>query len=362
MEGPFGRSKTISGTNQKIYRMIGKISMGRSFKGCILYCMEDKKLDQRQRLKQEHMEQYIVKDRAELVHYNLCYGDKNELIKQFNEVRQLNQKLSKPVLHVSLSLAPEDVLQQGKMAEMAEECAQKMGFSNNQYIAIYHKDTNHQHLHIVANRVGFDGKTVSDSHNYKKVAEYCRRMEQKLQLKEVLSPRLYLSQKERLIERHDIRMEELKQRIKLSINQSRSYLEFEHRIKQYGYEVIRGRGIAFRDAQKVYTKGSELGYSLATIEKQLQMQLVLKQSLTLEQKQFLELQRRLDKETEQINEKQQQRQGQKLEFKKEEDNSSEARRHRLRQEQILDIITRPVENEEDLPYQLKKSQRQRISH
>jgi hypothetical protein len=342
--------------------MIGKISMGRSFKGCILYCMEDKKLDQRQRLKQEYMEQPTMKNRAELVHYNLCYGDKNELIKQFNEVRQLNQKLYKPVLHISLSLAPEDVLQEGKMAEMAEECAQKMGFSNNQYVAIYHKDTNHQHLHIVANRVGFDGKTVSDSHNYKKVAEYCRRMEQKLQLKEVLSPRLYLSQKERLIERHDIRKEELKQRIKLSINQSRSYLEFEHRIKQYGYEVIRGRGIAFRDPQKVYTKGSELGYPLSTIEKQLQLQLVLKQSMTSEQKQFLELQRRLDKETEKANEKQQQKQKQKPEFKKEEDNISEARRHSRRQEQILDIITRPVENEEDLPYQLKKSQRQRISH
>ena len=27
------------------------------------------------------------------------------------------------------------------------------------------------------------------------------------------------------------------------------------------------RGIAFRDQQKVYTKGSEVGYSLATIEK-----------------------------------------------------------------------------------------------
>jgi len=342
--------------------MIGKISMGRSFKGCILYCMEDKKLDQRQRLKQEHMEQYIVKDRAELVHYNLCYGDKNDLIKQFNEVRQLNQKLSKPVLHISLSLAPEDVLQEGKIAEMAEECALKMGFNNHQYVAIYHKDTNHQHLHIVANRVGFDGKTVSDSHNYKKVAEYCRRMEQKLQLKEVLSPRLYLSQKERLIERHDIRKEELKQRIKLSISQSRGYLEFEHRIKQYGYEVIRGRGIAFRDPQKVYTKGSELGYSLATIEKQVQMQLVLKQSLTLEQKHFLELQQKLEKVTEKPREKQQQKQRQKPEFKKVEDNISEARRHSRRQEQILDIITRPVENEEDLPYQLKKSQRQRISH
>jgi hypothetical protein len=33
------------------------------------------------------------------------------------------------------------------------------------------------------------------------------------------------------------------------------------------YEIIKGRGIAFVDPQKVYTKGSDVGYSLATIEK-----------------------------------------------------------------------------------------------
>ena len=45
---------------------------------------------------------------------------------------------------------------------------------NNQFIAIMHNDTNHQHVHIVANRIGFDGKTVSDSNNYKRMADFCR--------------------------------------------------------------------------------------------------------------------------------------------------------------------------------------------
>ncbi len=38
-------------------------------------------------------------------------------------------------------------------------------------------------------------------------------------------------------------------------------------MKQKGYELIKARGIAFRDKQKVYTKGSEVGFSLQTIEK-----------------------------------------------------------------------------------------------
>ncbi|HXB43348.1 MAG TPA: relaxase/mobilization nuclease domain-containing protein [Puia sp.] len=357
--------------------MIGKVSIGRSFKGCVLYCMEDKKQKLKESMRLRQTEQLVMKGRAELVHYNMCYGDKHELIQQFNGVRGLNPKLSKPVLHITLSLSPEDHLQKGKLSEMAEECARQMGFQNNQYIAIYHKDTGHQHLHIVANRIGFDGKTVSDSHNYQKISRYCRGMELKLGLRQVLSPRRYLSQKERLIERHDIRKEELKERIKLSIRQSRSYLEFEHRMKQYNYEVIRGRGIAFRDAQKVYVKGSELGYSLATIEKQLKMQLVQRQSMTEEQKHFLSLQQSLDKKEKQTQtEKNTQRRehryvqqrDQKFERKKDDDDMSEGIRNKPLYEKILDVLMEPIHENQEIPYELeqeiklKHQRKQKISH
>jgi len=230
--------------------------------------------------KQKMEEALVMTNRTELLHYNLCFGDQYEIIKQFNEVSQLNPNLSKPVMHVSLSLSPEDKIEKGKMNEMVEECARQMGFTKNQYVAVYHKDTKHQHLHIVVNRIGFDGKTLSDSHNFGKIASYCRQMELKHQLKQVLSPRRYLSEEQRLIPRQDVRKELLKEGLKQAISQSKSYLEFENRMKRLGYEVIRGRGIAFQDKQKVYVKGSEVGYSLATIEKKLQ--LMLNQNITKE--------------------------------------------------------------------------------
>jgi hypothetical protein len=62
-------------------------------------------------------------------------------------------------LHVTLSLALEDRLSKDKLMEMCEQCAREMGFEKNQYIAAKHKDTGHLHLHIVANRIGFDGRT-----------------------------------------------------------------------------------------------------------------------------------------------------------------------------------------------------------
>ena len=75
--------------------MIGKIIIGKSFRGCISYCLENKK-------RSEQKEQ-VIQQRAEVICYNLCYGDKSDLIRQFNEVHSLNPRLSKPVMHVTLS-------------------------------------------------------------------------------------------------------------------------------------------------------------------------------------------------------------------------------------------------------------------
>lgn len=239
--------------------MIGKITIGKSFRGCLLYCLNDK----RQELKNEP----LMKERAEILLFNQCFGNQQELIRQFNEVRQLNPGLSKPVLHITLSLAPGEQLSKDKLMEMCQDCASDMGFEKNQYVAILHKDTNHQHLHIVANRIGFDKRTVTDSRNYQRIANYCRKMELKYQLKQVLSPRQFLSKKQRLIPREDSRKERLRKNIQQTLKQARNYREFEQKMKSLGYQVLKGRGISFIDDKKVKIKGSEVGFSLMKIEK-----------------------------------------------------------------------------------------------
>ncbi len=247
--------------------MIGKITIGKSFRGCILYCLNDKI----QRPNQEE----IMKNRAEVLLFNKCYGDQKELIQQFNEVRQLNTKLSKPVLHITLSLAPGGKLANNKLMEICESCAKDFGFENNQFIAINHKDTGHQHLHIVANRIGFDKKTVSDSNNYKKIANFCRKIELQYKLQQVLNPKRFLSKELRLRPRLDSRKELLKACIINALNQSKNYAEFEEKMKAKGYQVVKGRGISFIDNKKVKVKGSEVNFSLQNIERMLQKKLII---------------------------------------------------------------------------------------
>jgi Relaxase/Mobilisation nuclease domain len=239
--------------------MIGKITIGKSFKGCLLYCLNDK-------LQGKNKEE-IIKDRAEVLLFNQCYGNQKELIQQFNEARQLNSKLSKPVLHITLSLAPGEQLCKDKLMELCQDCAKDMGFENNQYVAIHHKDTSHQHLHIVANRIGFDKRTVSDSNNFQKIAAYCRKMELKFNLTQVLSPRKFLPKDQRQIPRQDARKEQLKYNIQKTLQQANNYQQFEQKMKTLGYQVLKGRGISFIDDKKVKIKGSEVGFCLMKIEK-----------------------------------------------------------------------------------------------
>ncbi len=115
--------KTTCKGHQKLSPMIGKITVGKSFRGCIAYCLNDKiqKQDQGQ----------VMKDRAEVLMFNKCFGNEKELVQQFNEVRQLNLKLSNPVLHITLSLSPGEVLGKYKLMEMSEQCAKEMGFKKN---------------------------------------------------------------------------------------------------------------------------------------------------------------------------------------------------------------------------------------
>jgi Relaxase/Mobilisation nuclease domain len=267
--------------------MIGYVSKGGSFLGCISYCLEDKnELTETMKQQLGHMDNLQHKDRAEVLEYNKCFGNKDELAEQFQDVAKLSRRVEKPVLHLSLRLAPGEKLTRNRLIEIGREAAKEFGVSDHQYICVLHKDTKEQHIHIAANRVGFDGKVASDSNSYKRMAALCRRLEKEYHLKEVLSPRAFLSPQERLLPRHDIRKERLREDIQRTLNEVSHYSEFEQKMKAMGYKVIKGRGICFIDDKKVKIKGSEVGFSLMKIEQIL----ALKQELGLRQKENLQRQ------------------------------------------------------------------------
>jgi hypothetical protein len=355
--------------------MIGKIVTGKSFYHAISYCLEDKReLPHEQKLEMSRLDGLQHHNRAEILYYNMCSGKKKELVNDFSEVAHLSSRVEKPVLHLSLKLAPGEHLAKEKWVEAAQDFAKAFKLEHNQYIAVLHKDSKEEHIHILANRVGYDGKAVSDSNSYKRVAELCRQLELKHQLKQVLNPHLFLTREQRLQhrleDRIDMRKERMKEFIRNNLLEAKNFDDFRQRMVQDGFTVLKGRGISFTDEKKVTFKGSELGYSLSNIEnilaQKLETRLALKQRLEQEktqQQKHITGSEKLAKEKTQVllqrhpvMSKAGIKQEQGLSFLKD-----------LRAERIIMELMRP-EREQGMPYEFtveaehRRKQRQRQQH
>jgi len=252
--------------------MIGEPGTGASFYECIRYCLEDKReLTDEQKIVKSRIDGLQHKDRAEVLEYNLCFGDAKRLASQFIQVSKLSSRVEKPVFHFTLRLAPGDVLSKEQWIEVGKQCAKEFGVQDNQYLTILHKDTKEPHIHIVANRVGFDGKVAKDAFSIKRMHALCRRLEKEFHLTEVLSARAFLPKEQRHLPRHDSRKEKLKKDIQKTLMEVKTFSRFEEKMKSLGYKVLKGRGICFIDDKKVRIKGSEVGFPFSKIERVLEL-------------------------------------------------------------------------------------------
>ena len=153
--------------------MLGKTNTGKGFTGTLSYLLEEKK-------------------KAEILHSNNIYGsDPKELARMFRAVSNDNTNVKNVVWHTSLSFDDNDNITREQMIEAGERFMEKAGFSkeNNQYMIIEHNDTAHKHVHICANRVGFNGESVSDSYCKSKTVQWSKEVEIEMNLVRVVDRR-----------------------------------------------------------------------------------------------------------------------------------------------------------------------------
>lgn len=255
--------------------MIGKATLGSYAKGLIEYCYYDKHVSARMR--QSRDEQDV---RGELVYIqNLGIKmqadgklDLDYLINQFNSNHMQNMNLKKFIWHQSFSFAPGEKPGNETIAEISTEFAKEFGFEQNQMLVFKHEDTSNVHFHIVANRIDSNGKNTSKHfHNYARTGEFCRRMEQRLEL--IQAPEMRISKRlglENVLT--DKQHLKLKSSVDQLLNTVASINELTAKLLTLGYKTYVGRGIAFYHMRKnIKIKGSDIGrsYSLASIEKRL---------------------------------------------------------------------------------------------
>ena len=212
---------------------------------------------------------YVLKEKdtekkPEVLLYNKAYGSANDLRKQFEEVADTNSRLKKPSMHIVLSGSPEDTIDNSTFIEIAEELADEFKFKESQFIVVRHYNTNHDHIHISINRQSLENsKVVSDSMAYKRISQFCRRIENQFKLKKVKSPNKFLPPEERHLT-DDKRKLRIKEIIKDSLQSSHNFKEFTNNLHKKGISSEIGRGIKLSD-DKITIKGSDVGFSLQNI-------------------------------------------------------------------------------------------------
>jgi hypothetical protein len=145
--------------------MIAKAIKGKGFRGALEYDLS--------------------KEEGRVIDTNVNGDGARQLAAEFGEIRKLRPGLSKAVLHVSLSAAPGEHLTDSQWIKIGQRYLNGMGLDRNQYIITRHTDTEHEHVHLLANRIQFDGAVTSDSHDYRRHEILMRAIERDLGLRQV---------------------------------------------------------------------------------------------------------------------------------------------------------------------------------
>ena len=138
--------------------MIGKIIAGSSFGATVSYVMKE----QSRILGFEGIEPPGVQD----------------MVRDFKDQTLLNPRIKNAVGHISLSFSPKDAdrLTDPAMAQIAREYMERMGIRNTQFLIVRHTDQAHPHCHIVYNRVGNNGQTISDKNIKIRNGKVCKEL------------------------------------------------------------------------------------------------------------------------------------------------------------------------------------------
>ena len=186
--------------------MIGKAINGKSFGGCVNYCLDEQKS-------------------PEILDANgIMVGSKKEITQQFNAIRKLRPQVSKAVWHTPIAFALSDKVDNQLMRTIARDYIREMKLMNNQYLVVRHNDTKHPHMHLIINRIGYDGEAVSDGFNSVRTMKVMQKFEKKYGLTIA-------------IEQSNIRKLAIKDQIELAVKRRETFDQSIQKIMLLGYEV-----------------------------------------------------------------------------------------------------------------------------
>jgi hypothetical protein len=297
---------------------------------------------------------YVSKDMARSIVLDaegVREHDYRLMARDFETIHSLRELRQRPVFHGVLDFHRKEELDDRQVVEIAREYMREMGLVNTQYAVVKHTDTDHNHVHIVANLINYEGEpldlypTILRTNDIVKelVREHGLLLPGKKNLRETNFDALdgsetrkyaiYRSIKEALPGCNDF--EDLQQRL------TREGIDTKYRVDEQTGDRI---GISFR-YQGAAFKGSDIDreFSFGQLHEKLVQQRELTQwqdqKLQLRAVQVAEEQKALQEKEAMVQRQQQQRQEEeralqlKLKMEREEEKELNRQRQAQRQEQ-----------------------------
>src|SRR6478609_4068900 len=153
--------------------MTGNQIKGKGFKGALRYNLEK-----------------VDKEVAVVLDHSFASVSERSILKEVQMIRVLRPNLQKYFYHTSINFPPSENLPNGKMKDIGHDYLEAMGFNQHQFIMFRHFDADHTHLHILVNRIGYDGKVISDSNDFARSEKVLRDLEIKHGLIQVVSSKV----------------------------------------------------------------------------------------------------------------------------------------------------------------------------
>lgn len=227
--------------------MIGKIIAGTSFAGTVGYVMKEQS-------------RILATD-------GVTPPNVREMVQDFKDQTLLNPRIKNAVGHISLSFSPKDGVRMtdALMLDIAKEYMQRMGITDTQYLLVRHLDQPHPHCHLVYNRVGNDGQTISDKNIKIRNAKVCRALTEKYGLH--LAPGKESVRRERLRE-PDKTKYEIYDAVKTNLPNCGSWNDLELRLKERGISMRYKYCSATNEKQGVLFSKNGFEFSGSKIDRQ----------------------------------------------------------------------------------------------
>lgn len=166
--------------------MTANMIKGKGFRGALRYNMEK-----------------VEKNVAEVLDHSFVEVSEKSIMKEIQMIKVLRPNLKKYFYHTSINFPPSEDLTNKTMTQIGQDYLKESGFTQHQYIMFRHRDAGHPHLHILVNRIGYDGKVMSDSNDFALCEKILRELEMKYNLTEVISSK---EAKERAMTKDELEM------------------------------------------------------------------------------------------------------------------------------------------------------------